>query len=112
METDLIRTSGPYDFEVDTANAVPAAVAASVLTAWRARTRARVLRRGIAGNRGTLSRTCRCRHSSRQMSASWKCARMIAGGYVLVVAVSLSPSSETVTFTGPAGAVARLNFRP
>ena len=75
------------------------------------RTRARVLRRGIAGNRGTLSRTCRCRHSSRQMSASWKCARMIAGGYVLVVAVSLSPSA-TVTFTGPAGAVARLNFRP
>ena len=48
----------------------------------------------------------------RQMSASWKCARMIAGGYVLVVAVSLSPSSETVTFTGPAGAVARLSFRP
>jgi len=55
VETDLIHTFGPYDFEVDTTNAAPGAVAASVLAAWRARTRRRVLRQGISGNRETLS---------------------------------------------------------
>ena len=54
VETDLIHTFGPYDFEVDTTNAVPGAVAASVLAAWRARTPRRVLRQRISGNRGTL----------------------------------------------------------
>jgi chloramphenicol 3-O-phosphotransferase len=33
VETDLIHTFGPCDFEVDTTNAVPSAVAASVLAA-------------------------------------------------------------------------------
>jgi hypothetical protein len=65
METDLIHTFGPYDFEVDTSNAVPSAVAASVLTARRAGTRRRALWQGISDSRGTLSRTCRYRHSSR-----------------------------------------------
>jgi len=55
VETDLIHTFGPYDFEVDTTNTTPGAVAASVLAAWRARTRRRVLRQGISGNRETLS---------------------------------------------------------
>src|SRR5690349_12034019 len=36
VETDLIHTFGPYDFEVDTTNTVPSAVAAAVLAAWRA----------------------------------------------------------------------------
>ena len=55
VETDLIHTFGPYDFEVDTTNTVPRAVAASVLAAWQARTRRRALRQGISGIRGTLS---------------------------------------------------------
>ena len=37
VETDLIHTFGPCDFEVDTTNAVPSAAAASVLAAWRTR---------------------------------------------------------------------------
>jgi hypothetical protein len=55
VETDLIHTFGPYDFEVDTTNTVPSAVAAAVLAAWRAGTRQRALWQGISGNRGTLS---------------------------------------------------------
>jgi chloramphenicol 3-O phosphotransferase len=66
VETDLIHTFGPYDFEVDTTNAGPRAVAASVLAAWRAGTRRRALQQGISDSRGTLSGTCRYRHSSRQ----------------------------------------------
>jgi chloramphenicol 3-O phosphotransferase len=54
VESDLIHTFGPYDFEVDTTNAVPAAVAAAELAAWRTRIRRRALRQGIPGNRGTL----------------------------------------------------------
>ena len=54
VETDLIHTFGPYDFEVDTTNAVPSAVAASVLAAWRTRVPRRALRQGETGNRGTL----------------------------------------------------------
>ena len=54
VETDLIHTFGPYDFEVDTTNAVPSAVAGSVLAAWRARTRRRALWQGISGSQGTL----------------------------------------------------------
>ena len=41
MEIGLIHTFRPYDFEVDTTNAVPSAVATSVLAAWRAGTRRR-----------------------------------------------------------------------
>jgi len=55
VEADLIHTFGPYDFEVDTTHAVPGAVAASVLAAWRSRPPRRALGRGISGNRGTLS---------------------------------------------------------
>ena len=55
VETDLIHTFGPYDFEVDTTNAVPQRVAASVLAAWRLGSRRRALRQGISGSRGTLS---------------------------------------------------------
>jgi chloramphenicol 3-O phosphotransferase len=55
VETDLIHTFGPYDFEVDTTHAVPGAVAASVLAAWRSRPPRRALGQGIPGNRGTLS---------------------------------------------------------
>ena len=69
VEIGLIHTFGPYDFEVDTTNAVPSAVAASVLAAWRAGTRRRASWQGISGNRGTLSRSCRYRHSSRQIRA-------------------------------------------
>jgi hypothetical protein len=54
VETDLIHTFGPYDFEVDTTNADPSAVAASVLAAWRAGTRRRALWHGISGNPGNL----------------------------------------------------------
>jgi hypothetical protein len=77
VQTGLIHTFGPCDFEVDTTNAVPGADAASVLAAWRAGTRRRALWQGIPGNRATLSRTCRYRHSSRQM-------RMLTG-YSLAV---------------------------
>src|SRR5690349_10111550 len=55
VETDLIHTFGPYDFEVDTTHAVPGAVAASVLAAWRRRPPSRALGRGISGSWGTLS---------------------------------------------------------
>lgn len=41
VEIGLIHTFRPYDFEVDTTNAVPSAVATSVLAAWRAGTRRR-----------------------------------------------------------------------
>jgi hypothetical protein len=54
VETDLIHMFGPYDFEVDTTNAVPSAVAASVLAAWQSRPPGRALRQGISGNQGTL----------------------------------------------------------
>jgi chloramphenicol 3-O phosphotransferase len=54
VETDLIHTFGPYDFEVHTTNAVPSAVTASVLAAWRVGTRRRALRQGISDSRGTL----------------------------------------------------------
>ena len=47
VETDLIDTFGPYDFEVDTTNAIPSAVAASVLAAWRTRTRRSALQGAI-----------------------------------------------------------------
>jgi chloramphenicol 3-O phosphotransferase len=46
VETDLIHVFGPYDFEVDTTNAIPSAVAASVLAAWRTRTRHSALQQG------------------------------------------------------------------
>ena len=39
VETDLIHTFGPYDFQVDTTHGVTSALAESVLTAWRSRTR-------------------------------------------------------------------------
>lgn len=39
VETDLIHTFGPYDFEIDTTDTAPSAAAASVLAAWRTRTR-------------------------------------------------------------------------
>jgi hypothetical protein len=52
---DLIHTFGPYDFEVDTTQAVPGAVAASVLAAWQSRPPRRALGQGISGNQGTLS---------------------------------------------------------
>jgi len=55
VETDLIHTFGPYDFEVDTTHEDPAAVAASVLAAWQSRPPRRALGQGISGNRGTLS---------------------------------------------------------
>jgi chloramphenicol 3-O phosphotransferase len=45
VETDLIHTFGPYDFEVDTTNAVPGELAETVLAAWRTRSRATVLRK-------------------------------------------------------------------
>ena len=51
VETDLIHTFGPYDFEADTTSAVPSAVAASVLAAWRAGTRRRALWQGISSSR-------------------------------------------------------------
>ena len=50
VETDLIHTFGPYDFEVDTTNAIPGAAAASVLAAWRTRVPHRALRQGQSGN--------------------------------------------------------------
>jgi chloramphenicol 3-O phosphotransferase len=37
VETDLIHTFGPYDFEVDTTHAATGALAESVLSAWQAR---------------------------------------------------------------------------
>ncbi len=37
VETDLIHTFGPYDFDVDTTDRVPSALSESVLAAWRAR---------------------------------------------------------------------------
>ena len=37
VETDLIHTFGPYDFEVDTTHGISAALTDSVLDAWRAR---------------------------------------------------------------------------
>jgi chloramphenicol 3-O phosphotransferase len=46
VETDLIHTFGPYDFEVDTTNAIASAVAKSVLAAWRTRNRERGLWQG------------------------------------------------------------------
>jgi chloramphenicol 3-O phosphotransferase len=55
VETDLIHTFGPYDFDIDTTAAAPSAVAAAVLAAWRTRTHRRALRQGIPGNRETLS---------------------------------------------------------
>jgi chloramphenicol 3-O phosphotransferase len=54
VETDLIYAFGPYDFEVDTTTAVPSAATASLLAAWRTRTRRRALGHGIAGNWETL----------------------------------------------------------
>jgi chloramphenicol 3-O phosphotransferase len=54
VETGLIHTFGPYDFEVDTTNAVPGVAAASILAAWRARTRHRALQQSISPNRATL----------------------------------------------------------
>ena len=65
VETGLIHTFGPYDFEVDTTNTVPSAVAAAVLAAWRADTRQRALRQGHIWQPGNLIRTRRYRHSSR-----------------------------------------------
>jgi chloramphenicol 3-O phosphotransferase len=56
VETDLIHTFGPYDFDVDTTQAAPGAVAASVLAAWQSRPPRRALGQGITGNQGTLSR--------------------------------------------------------
>jgi chloramphenicol 3-O phosphotransferase len=55
VETDLIHTFGPYDFDIDTTAAAPSAVAASILAAWRTRTHRRALRQGISGNQETLS---------------------------------------------------------
>jgi chloramphenicol 3-O phosphotransferase len=55
VETDLIHTFGPYDFDIDTTDAAPSAAAASVLAAWRTRTHRRALRQGISGSRETLS---------------------------------------------------------
>ena len=46
VETYLIHTFGPYDFEVDTTAGIPIAVAESVLAAWRARSRGRALWQG------------------------------------------------------------------
>jgi chloramphenicol 3-O phosphotransferase len=46
VETDLIHVFGPCDFEVDTTNAIPSAVAVSVLAAWRTRTRHSALQQG------------------------------------------------------------------
>ena len=37
IEVDLIHTFGRYDFEIDTTDAVPSALAESVLAAWRTR---------------------------------------------------------------------------
>jgi chloramphenicol 3-O phosphotransferase len=37
VETDLIHTFGPYDFEVDTTSEVTSTLGESVLAAWRAR---------------------------------------------------------------------------
>ena len=37
VEADLIHTFGPCDFTVDTTDATPSGLAASVLAAWRAR---------------------------------------------------------------------------
>jgi len=50
VETDPIHTFGPYYFEADTTNAIPSAVAASVLAAWRAGARRRALRRAYLAN--------------------------------------------------------------
>jgi chloramphenicol 3-O phosphotransferase len=50
VETDLIHTFGPYDFEVDTTGGVTSALAAAVLAAWHARGPARVL---VPGPRNT-----------------------------------------------------------
>jgi chloramphenicol 3-O phosphotransferase len=50
VQTDLIHTFGPYDFEVDTTAAEPGAVAEAVLAAWRTRTKQRALWHRPAGN--------------------------------------------------------------
>ena len=44
VETDLIHTFGPYDFEVDTTTAIPGELAEAVLSAWRSRSRTTALR--------------------------------------------------------------------
>jgi chloramphenicol 3-O phosphotransferase len=49
VETDLIHTFGPYDFEVDTTGGVTPALTAGVLAAWHARGAARVLAPGPQG---------------------------------------------------------------
>jgi chloramphenicol 3-O phosphotransferase len=43
VESNLIHTFGPYDFEVDTTYTITGVVAESVLAAWRARSPARAL---------------------------------------------------------------------
>jgi chloramphenicol 3-O phosphotransferase len=54
VETDLIHTFGPYDLDVDTTNAIPGALAESVLAAWRTRARQRTLWQGTPDSRETL----------------------------------------------------------
>jgi chloramphenicol 3-O phosphotransferase len=61
VETGLIRMFGPCDFEVDTTHAVPGAVAASVLAAWRSRPPRRTLGAGDIRQPGNLIRACRYR---------------------------------------------------
>lgn len=58
VETDLIHTFGPYDFEVDTTDAIPSVVAHSVLAAWRTRGAGRALWQGntIGGRSGCRGR--------------------------------------------------------
>lgn len=71
VEADLIHTFGPYDFEVDTTNAVPSTVAASVLAAWRTRTRQRTLSQRLSGQHGNFLR----KQWPRQPTTSWSAPR-------------------------------------
>ena len=65
VETNLIHTFGPYDFEVDTTDTVPGVVAASVLGASADPRPTAILSQRAPGNSRNLIRTChhRTRHA-------------------------------------------------
>ena len=98
VETDLIHTFGPYDFEVDTTNTVPSAVAAAVLAAWRAGTRQRALWQGISGNRGTLSvpaATGTRRGRSGQSLQARRCINIRAWPHVCSTVVGIANGAKS-----------------